>query len=196
MDHEFILNTPEQLQALAHPTRHRILHYLVEHTATNQQIAIALGDPPARVHFHLRELWSAGLVLLVEERAKSGILEKYYRAVAQSFRLGEAFQFGPGARGQATDALGLSLLSAAEHDLQRSVARSAPAELHPLISAHFQGPLSPEAVERVQQWVARIGQEFDREATTAHAAPFTLTLLLHPLPDAPEGMNGDAPPLG
>jgi DNA-binding transcriptional ArsR family regulator len=194
MDREFLLNTTEQLQALAHPTRHRIINYLVDHSATNQQIAAALGEPPARIHFHVRELWTAGLVILVEERIKGGVVEKYYQAAARSFRLGDAFQFGLNPHEPASDALGLSLLAAAEQDLQAALG-SFTGNLHPFVSAHFQGTLSAPALQRVQHWIARIGQEFGHEATSAETQSFTLTLVLHPLPPPLKGEHGDGAPL-
>lgn len=181
MDQVLVLNTPEQLQALAHPTRHRILNVLVERTATNKQLAAILGDPPARIHFHVRELLSAGLVAIVEERTKGGVVEKYYRAVARSFRLGDAFQYGNAAGGKESgEDVSRSLLISAKQELQAARRRSSYAGVRPIISAHLQGTLSPEAVDRVKLYLALITQEFDRVRLEVDEKPFALTLVMHP----------------
>ena len=50
---------------------------------TVTQVGKALDIAPAKVHYHVRELERVGLVRQVFTREKSGILEKYYRAVAR-----------------------------------------------------------------------------------------------------------------
>lgn len=80
-----IINTPEQLKALADPLRNRVLSFLCEREATNQQVAKALGEPHAKVLHHVRYLLDAGLIVLVDQRIKGGNVEKYYRAVARWF---------------------------------------------------------------------------------------------------------------
>lgn len=82
-----IVDTPEQLKAFTDPLRSRVLTLLCERTATNQQIAETLGEPQAKVLYHVRFLLTLGLVRLVETRIKGGNVEKYYRAVARMFGL-------------------------------------------------------------------------------------------------------------
>lgn len=180
MNDDYALNSPEQLHALGHPTRHRILNLLIERAATNQQIATALGESPARIHFHVRQLLTAGLITMVEERPKGGVLEKYYRAVARSFRLGSAFQVGGASEEPASEVLGLSLLASAEQELRATLAEFSGRPLYPFVGAHFQGRLSPAQLDRVQQLVARIGQEFDGYSREGQGQQFTLTIVAHP----------------
>jgi len=186
MQSTWVLTAPDQLQALGHPTRHRILHWLVDQAATNQQIAAALGEPPARIHFHVRELLAAGLIVIAEERAKGGVIEKYYRAVARSFCLGETFQFGRMPPELVNEALGFSILATADQDLRAAVSASPDGTLRPFVSAQFQGALSSDAVARVQELVTLIGQEFDRGGVAEATVPFTMTLLFHPQAISPE----------
>lgn len=79
---EFIISEPEQFKALSDRKRLNLLAILVEKKATVSQLAEEIGDIPANVHHHVKLLERAGLIRLVETREKSGILEKYYRAVA------------------------------------------------------------------------------------------------------------------
>jgi DNA-binding transcriptional ArsR family regulator len=79
------LETLEQLRAIADELRSRIAEALSHRAMTVTQVGEMLGQAPAKIHYHVRELERVGLVRLVATREKSGILEKYYRAVARGF---------------------------------------------------------------------------------------------------------------
>ncbi|HEY1388018.1 MAG TPA: helix-turn-helix domain-containing protein [Ktedonobacterales bacterium] len=79
------LETLEQLRAIADELRSRIAEALGRRAMTVTQVGEMLGQAPAKIHYHVRELERVGLVRLVATREKSGILEKYYRAVARGF---------------------------------------------------------------------------------------------------------------
>lgn len=82
-----VVTDPQQLKAFTDPLRVRVLNQLRERAATNQQVAAALGEPHAKVLYHVRFLLDAGLIRLVDRRIKGGNVEKYYRAVARLFGL-------------------------------------------------------------------------------------------------------------
>lgn len=73
----------EQVRALADELRVRIFSLLAQEPLTVTQVGKALDIAPAKIHYHVRELERVGLVRQVFTREKSGILEKYYRAVAK-----------------------------------------------------------------------------------------------------------------
>src|SRR5579884_2768877 len=79
------LTDPGQIKAFVHPLRRRILHVLAGELATNQQVARALGQPPARVFHHMRSLERAGLIRLVETRVGVRNVEKLYAPIAKRF---------------------------------------------------------------------------------------------------------------
>ena len=79
------LVTLEQMRAIADELRTRIAEALTHRAMTVTQLGELLGQAPAKIHYHVRELERVGLVRLVATREKSGILEKYYRAVTRSF---------------------------------------------------------------------------------------------------------------
>ena len=81
----FELETLEQLRAIADELRTRIAEALTHRPMTVTQLGEMLGQAPAKIHYHVRELERVGLVRLVATREKSGILEKYYRAIAKTF---------------------------------------------------------------------------------------------------------------
>jgi DNA-binding transcriptional ArsR family regulator len=83
------LETIEQMRALAEELRIRIIEALGQQAMTSKQVALLLGEAPAKVHYHLHELEKVGLVNLVEIREKGNMLEKYYRAVARTISASE-----------------------------------------------------------------------------------------------------------
>jgi hypothetical protein len=84
------VETLEQLRAIADELRTRISEALTHRAMTVTQLGEMLGKAPAKVHYHVRELERVKLVQLVAINPKSGILEKYYRAVAKSFTVSKA----------------------------------------------------------------------------------------------------------
>ena len=81
------INSLEQLRAMADQLRLSILQRLLGRAMTVTQLGEALGIAPAKAHYHVRELERVGLVRLVQTREKGGILEKYYRAVAEDIQV-------------------------------------------------------------------------------------------------------------
>jgi DNA-binding transcriptional ArsR family regulator len=95
---QLVINRPEQLKALGHPLRVRVLEMLGGDQGwqlTNRELAQGLGVDPGHLHFHVRMLVKAGLIELVEKQGKGR--EKPYRAVARTFRVApELLASGPG----------------------------------------------------------------------------------------------------
>ena len=75
------IERPDQLKALGHPLRLRVLELLADGgtVLTNRELAKALGVDPGHLHFHVRMLLRAGLIELVEGAQGR---EKPYRAVS------------------------------------------------------------------------------------------------------------------
>jgi DNA-binding transcriptional ArsR family regulator len=82
-----IVSDPQQVKAFTDPLRIRVLDVLTRREATNQQLAETLGEPQAKVLYHIRFLLDVGLIRLVNQQIKGGNVEKYYRAVARMFSL-------------------------------------------------------------------------------------------------------------
>jgi DNA-binding transcriptional ArsR family regulator len=82
-----VLDQPEQLKALGHPLRLRVLEMLgtEEHEGlTNRELAQRLGVDPGHLHFHVRMLLRAGLIRLAEGGRGR---EKPYSSVARTIRV-------------------------------------------------------------------------------------------------------------
>lgn len=92
----YAVETIEQMRAIAGELRLRIVDVLGRQAMTVTQLGALLGEAPAKIHYHVRELERVGLAKLVETREKGGILEKYYRAVAKTINvLPDFFQSAP-----------------------------------------------------------------------------------------------------
>src|SRR3954447_20081793 len=78
------IERPEQLKALGHPLRLRVLELLGEEAIplTNRELANRLGVDPGHLHFHVRMLLKSRLIELVTDGASKR--EKPYRAVART----------------------------------------------------------------------------------------------------------------
>jgi DNA-binding transcriptional ArsR family regulator len=97
---ELVLDKPEQLKALGHPLRLRVLEMLGENNEsmfTNRELAQRLDVDPGHLHFHVRMLLKAGLIELVDNGQGHG-REKPYRAVARTFRVAPELLASGGAR--------------------------------------------------------------------------------------------------
>ncbi|MGE5123668.1 MAG: substrate-binding domain-containing protein [Acidobacteriaceae bacterium] len=79
------LHTFDQLKVLSDPRRLSILKQLMVGPATLSQLGRAIGEHPAWIRHHLKQLETAGLVELSEIKVSDGYLEKYYRAKAHAF---------------------------------------------------------------------------------------------------------------
>jgi DNA-binding transcriptional ArsR family regulator len=94
-----VLDKPEQLKALGHPLRVRVLEMLgqeKESQLTNRELAQRLGVDPGHLHFHVRMLLKAGLIELADNGKRGR--EKPYRAVAHVFRVAPELLASSGAQ--------------------------------------------------------------------------------------------------
>jgi DNA-binding transcriptional ArsR family regulator len=66
------------------PLRRAVLEELRGDPASASEVAARLGETRQRVNYHVRELERAGLVELVEERARRGCTERVVRATASA----------------------------------------------------------------------------------------------------------------
>ncbi len=79
----------DQVKALAHPLRMRIIEALAaSDQMTTKQVAESLGEKPTRLYHHVDLLEKAGLIRLTHTRQNRGATEKYYEAIARTFRAG------------------------------------------------------------------------------------------------------------
>jgi DNA-binding transcriptional ArsR family regulator len=81
----YTLRNLDQIKVLADPLRIRILEAFCEERTT-KQVADLLGEKPTKLYHHVDALERVGLIALARTRQNRGTVEKYYLAVARTFR--------------------------------------------------------------------------------------------------------------
>jgi DNA-binding transcriptional ArsR family regulator len=92
----FLVETPEQLKALAEPLRQSLLEQFCA-PATIKQAAAKLGVPVTRLYHHVDQLLAAGLIRVAREEKRRAVSERFFQAVARRFTVSPA-AFGGGGR--------------------------------------------------------------------------------------------------
>jgi len=160
-----VLDQPEQLKALGHPLRLRVLETLGtsgKEAFTNRELANKLGVDPGHLHFHVRMLLRAGLITLVETDQGR---EKPYRPVARTLRVAPELL----ASGLTTD-----LRAAMLDEVHRGWSEHGPEGT--FRSAQVTARIRPErALELITEFVEKA-----RDAEEDDAEPLIITAVLHP----------------
>jgi DNA-binding transcriptional ArsR family regulator len=164
-----LIDKPEQLKALGHPLRVRVLEMLGQDgdwQLTNRELAQRLGVDPGHLHFHVRMLLRAGLIELADANGRGR--EKPYRAVAKVFRVSPELL----AAGGASD-----LQAAMIEQVQRAHARYA--EAGAIRGAQLEVKLSmAQALKLMTDSLDRARKEEDESADK-----IVLTMFAHPPAD-------------
>jgi DNA-binding transcriptional ArsR family regulator len=80
---ELVIQDLETLKVMSDPLRMQILELVLHDALTTKQIARAAELPASRLYYHINLLEKHGLLRVASTRLVSGIVEKYYRTVAQ-----------------------------------------------------------------------------------------------------------------
>jgi DNA-binding transcriptional ArsR family regulator len=159
------LDKPEQLKALGHPLRLRVLETLGADDGerlTNRELAQRLGVDPGHLHFHVRMLLRAGLIELTDGGQGR---EKPYRAVARTVRVAPELL---------ASGLTSELRAAMLDEVQRGWAEHGSGGT--FRSAQVTARITPEhAVELIQELAERA-----RESEDPSVEPLIITTVLHP----------------
>jgi DNA-binding transcriptional ArsR family regulator len=157
------IQRPEQLKALGHPLRLKVLQALGSSAKpmTNRDLAAQLEVDPGHLHFHVRMLHRAGLIELAPGEGR----EKPYRPVAKTMKVGAEVR----AAGLASE-----LQAAQLRELQRGFEIHAPeggfrsAQVHATISVDTLRTLLNELIDKIN--------ELEDDTQPAH----TITFAFHP----------------
>ena len=84
MKEVLILRDLECIKAIAHPRRIDVLRAFNNEPLSAKQLSQMLDEPHAKINYHIKTLYKVGILDLVEEKIKSGIVEKYYYPKAKN----------------------------------------------------------------------------------------------------------------
>jgi DNA-binding transcriptional ArsR family regulator len=166
------ISRPDQLKALGHPLRLRVLETLGadddEEELTNRELAQRLGVDPGHLHFHVRMLLNAGLIELAE---RDHGREKPYRAVARHVRVASEL-IASGAANDAREAM-LDQVQRGWGEFARSGR---------FRSAQLNVRLKPEDVRELFRQFVESAEELEDEENE----PLLITFFSHPHPSQTE----------
>jgi len=92
MNDVLVLRDLDQIKAISHPYRVEVFEsFDGEQPQSAKQVAEKLGEPHAKVNYHIKSLLKVGILELVEEKVKSGIIEKYYLPTAKKLVIDKSF---------------------------------------------------------------------------------------------------------
>lgn len=89
MKEVLVLRDLECIKAIAHPRRIDILKTFNKSPLSAKQLSQLLDEPHAKINYHIKTLHKVGILELVEEKIKSGIVEKYYYPKAKNIVIGK-----------------------------------------------------------------------------------------------------------
>ena len=181
-----LLDTSEQLAAITHPARLRILDALRTPDSA-AGVARRLGEPRQRINHHVRELSKAGLLVEAGERRKGNFVEQLYESVAGTFVVSPRLTWGDGARLQAiADQVSLQHLVEVGERVQREAAslldRAAfDGEVIPTVAVTASVRFADEQARAafLDEYLALTSRLIEQHAA-ADGEPFTVALVAHP----------------
>lgn len=176
------IERPDQLKALGHPLRLRVLELLADREArTNRALAGELGVDPGHLHFHVRMLLRAGLI---EPTAGGHGREKPYRAVSGRLHVSPQLRAA-------------GLLGGAQGAMIETVARgwAAFGGQGRFRSVKATARVTPETVQQLLREFFEQVRLAEEAALTAGDAPdeLLITAFHHPPPPQQAPTDGPAP---
>jgi DNA-binding transcriptional ArsR family regulator len=177
----------EQIRALSHPLRLRLLELFAECPRTTKQAAEALGEPTTKLYHHVAALERAGLVRLRETRQNRGTTEKYFEATKSRFLAGKGAEAAALLQDEATQAaMGFLLFDQAREELARALGSNLePGTLGTLLAVRGILQLSKGEAKRLQKelvaLVKRVSEPGEGGASSrTKRRRYTLTIALLP----------------
>jgi DNA-binding transcriptional ArsR family regulator len=114
----------QELRALAHPLRLKLLEMFAGQPRTTMQVAGLMGEPPTRLYHHVNALERAGILKLERTRQVRGTTEKYFVVAKQRIGIARDRDVTPSTR-VALSGLATLVLEQARAELTASLARPA-----------------------------------------------------------------------
>jgi DNA-binding transcriptional ArsR family regulator len=185
---QMTVSTLEQLKVISDPQRLEILEAVVQDARTVKQIADFLGKPATKLYYHMSALEGAGFVTVVETRIKSGIVEKYYRTVAQSIKVDhQLLKNRSGKGGDAIDTMIATIFDSTADEIRRSIAAGlfkwpSASEEHPqnVVMGRSLINIPEEQVPRFVAKLTKLYDEFSNSDYPGAAANYAFVVAFYP----------------
>jgi DNA-binding transcriptional ArsR family regulator len=178
----------EQVRALSHPLRLRLMEMFAACPRTTKQAALELGESPTRLYHHVAALEKAGLIRLRETRRNRGTTEKYFEVVSNRLVGGpEAAAPGRKEARRTQAAMGFVLFDQARKELVQALAVNPESSPDALIAVRGVMRLSRKAARQVQKELLDLLGRLQKSAASERNASsrtkltrYSLTIALLP----------------
>jgi DNA-binding transcriptional ArsR family regulator len=184
----------ETLRAISDPTRMRILETMVQRQDppwSVKELAAALGVPQTRLYHHVEQLLAHDLVLPVERRVVSGIIETRYRVAALSFQLDRRMfeADADGAAGILHDTM-VAVFDTARDEIEAAMRSGAidpsDAASDRILVSRGITRMTPEQAAEYQRRLGELAEEFaDLDDPSPEAQAWGVVLAVYPLQTQP-----------
>jgi len=180
-----VIDDAEALKALGDPLRLRMLHTVMREprrTWSVKEIAASLDQPVTKLYHHLKLLEQVGLIVDVENRVVSGIVEHRYQTGQLSLNFDESLFGSPSTRDESIHQAAV-LVDQARDELVDYLSQP-DADLDGVVVSKAYVRLKPEELRAVAAELERLVESFGayRGDPSREGLPRTSMLfLLHPL---------------
>ncbi len=201
---EYTVDDLDTLKVLSDPFRLRILELLGREPTTVKQIAAKLKLSPKKLYYHVNLMEKHGLIVVVDTRLVSGIVEKQYQARACNYVVDKSLlALTDEASGEFSYLRGMldTILEATSSDVMRAARRglikSDPDDrrrstLHlQRCGLHLRPEMREQFVKRLEALIAEFQVE-KSAGNDSNMQPYKMTVVLHPMADVGEEETGAA----
>ncbi len=180
-----VLRELAQIKAISHPYRIEILECFEEdQAATAKQIADRLGEPHAKINYHIKTLQKVEILELVDERVKSGIIEKYYLPAARTFVIDKSIM-NSGDKGviESLNQASMSIFENITNDFYKALENANEKE-HPKQMLHFNDYYL--TVEETEEFKKRLSETIEnfvkdkKDKTRENTKAYSVSALIIP----------------
>lgn len=181
------LKNLEQIKAMAHPLRMRLMEAFSHKPMTTKQAAQLLGEQPTKLYHHVEALERVGLIKLVRTQRKRGTIEKYYRVIARHFTVDrKLLELTPNAKETIDElqTMATTMFEDTLSEVRQSIADKRLGFQHkrsPAILAHSYIYTTPDKIEELSKKIHKLLKECETVKYRQAATGYGLTLAFYPV---------------
>lgn len=160
-----------QLRLLGHPLRQSILSLLCREALSTAELRERMPRSPSNLYYHVDRLQQAGLIRIVRRRRVRGAVEKYYRAIAESFTAPPSLLRTRRERPDsdltnAVEAMATGVLEQFSESVSRGLIGSDPDQAVPMVTS-LTVTTTPARLRQLRLRLERCIRAFEKESATA-----------------------------
>ena len=185
MQNTYEIDNLKTLRLFSNPLRRQIYEVLVSQSSSAKEIGEKLGLNASKLYYHLNLMEKAGIIKVEDTKIISGIMEKYYRAIAKRIQIASDLLLSDTDTGKKNiNQVLLSTLEATEKDIKRSL-NALYAELeedtHVIFISRQLSHLTDEQTNEFYEKLNSLIKEFESENTgNSDMQSFALMIAFYP----------------